>query len=288
MDETMRQAQKKTVTTLGHEARSLVLSLAAMCMVLTLLLTSASLGPLTFVTGAPEGTSQHWDDTHRYLGNCTQKPVHEYFSVNDTAQYIDIVINFKTNMTFPGAILEVKGPDSYDVISENVDELDFHTNVTLLNKRGLWSVVLSMNYCTFQSPVEFQVHLKVHNRHLGTLTTDNKSKVDKGETLHILLNDFQLAQGEQVHLDLGDGRIANLGNKTTYDITYNDPGTYTIKAQVLSSDGTATGWRTGPHITVQDAAAGSSGPMTLSYTGVAIALVLIGMLALVVFLTTRP
>jgi hypothetical protein len=282
----MRTLGRLTAAT-GHSSdRPSAALLAVLCFVMTIF--SMNIDPFapTIVQGDPT-TSTYWDDTHIYLGNCTQKPVHEYFSVNDTAQYIDIVINFKTNMTFPGAILEVKGPDSYDVVSENVDALDFHTKVTILNKRGLWSAVLSMNYCTFQSPVEFQVHLKVHNRHLGTVSTVTKGKVVEGETLYVRLIDFRVVQGEQARLDLGDGRITNIGDASTYEISYNDPGTYTVRAQVLSSDGTSTGWREGPEVTVEKVAADSSGPMTFSSTGATIALVLLGMLALVVFLSSR-
>ncbi len=288
LEGTMRKVGRLTAKAPPSERRYLVLSLAALCMVLTLLSTNVGLGTTTMVQGDPGTTNLHWNDAHRYLGNCTQKPIHEYFFINDTALFIDIAINFSTNSTFPGAILEVRGPDSYDVFSEDISVLTYHTKVTDLSKRGIWSVALSMNYCTFQSPVEFDLNLIVHNRHLGTVATGDKVKVLTGEPLHIHLIDFQLAQGEQLRLDLGDGRTANLGNQTVYDISYDDPGAYTIKAQVQSDDGTATGWKVGPQIMVGTSTAGTSGPMAFSGTGAAIALVLIGMLGAVVFLTSRP
>jgi len=284
----MRAVRKLTAEALSFTERYPLMSLVALCMVLTLLLTSTGLGPTTMVQGDPGTSNLHWDDAHRYLGNCTQKPVHEYFFVNDTALFIEIAINFSTNSTFPGAILEVKGPDSYDVIAEDVDVLTYNTKVTNLNKRGTWSVVLSMNYCTFQSPVEFELQLTVHHRHLGTISTGEKVKVMTGENMRINLIDFQLAQGEQLKLDLGDGRTANLGNQSNYDLSYNNPGTYTIKVQVISEDGTATGWRASKPITVGATTSGNSGPMAFSGTGAAIAFVLIGMLGAVVVLTSRP
>jgi len=266
----------------GHST----LALIALCGVASLLvLTLLPIGALD-VVGDWATHGLRWEDRHIFVGNCTQHPVHDYFFVNETALAIDISVDFTTNTTFPGASLTIFGPDGFVVFSKDLDQMHYHSNITDITKRGRWKMALSVNYCSFEHPFEYTVHVTVENRYIAPPTTDG-TEVKAGDTVFVLVEGLNLSQGEQCRLDLGDGTVTPWFDQGAYPKAYSRPGTYSVRAMVRSPDGTTTGWSGALNLRIVEKGTGASQREDLSTNGMAVAVALICLLALVAYLTSK-
>jgi len=241
----------------------------------------ASLGPWA-LTGA-SSTQNMWDDMHHYIGNCTQKPVHQLFYVNDTAMSINININYSTNGTFPGANLVIYGPDGFVKFAQNIDVLAYRTNITNITDHGLWKLSMSVSFCSFTSPIAYDMDMSVRNHIVGPPVISTKD-VMVGKKVRMDVSGLGLGTAEMCRLDLGNGQITSWFSAQSYEGNYSKPGTYMVKAQVKGADGTTTGWSEPTTIKVE-----SGGPngVGASLYGSAIAFVLIVLLAIVAYLMPR-
>jgi hypothetical protein len=224
-----------------------------------------------------------WDETHHFVGNCTQKPVHQLFYVNDTAMSINIIINFSTNGTFPGASLILYGPDSFVKFAQNIDVLAYRTNITNITDRGLWKLSMSVSFCSFTNPIAYDMHMSVRNHFLGPPSIKDKD-VYVGEKVTIDVSGLGLRTGEMCRLDLGNGQVTPWFSASSYEGNFSKPDDYMVKAQVKGTDGTTSGWS--QPLTVKVGSGGSKGVGT-STGGSVIAFVLVVLLAVVAYVMSR-
>jgi len=211
------------------------------CLIASFFLASMPMDGPAGVAGDPATQGLRWDDQHRFVGNCTQYPQHDYFYVNASALWVDVLVNFTTNGTFPGANLVIYGPDGFVLFAEPIYYMDYHTNLTNATKRGRWRMALGINSCSFEHPVKFVVSIEVANRLLAAPTTD-AAKVTAGESIRIDGSGLGLTQGERCRFDRGDGSISPWSTNASITTTYSKAGTYKVRAMVNTSDGRATGW----------------------------------------------
>jgi hypothetical protein len=216
-------------------------AILAACLIASFFLASMPMDGPAVVAGGPATQALFWNDQHRFVGNCTQYPEHDYFFVNASALWVDVLMNFTTNGTFPGANLVMYGPDGFVLFAEPINYMGYHTNLTDMTKRGRWRMALSINSCSFEHPVKYVVNIEVANRLLAAPTTD-VAKVTAGETVRINGNALGLTLGERCRFDLGDGSISLWSTNASITTTYSKAGTYKVRAMVNTSGGRATDW----------------------------------------------
>ena len=211
------------------------------CLIASFLLASVpNDGPAGVADGQPS-QGLRWEDQHRFLGNCTQYPEHDYFYVNATALWVDIVVNFTTNGTFPGANIVIYGPDGFVLIAEDIYHMGYHTNMTNATKRGRWRMALSINSCSYEHPVKYIVTIEVANRLLA-IPTLYATKVTTGEAVRINGSALGLTAGERCRFDLGDGSISPWSTNASITWSFPKASIYKVRVMVNTTDGRATGW----------------------------------------------
>jgi len=198
--------------------------------------------------GHPDGS--RWVETHGWKGNCTQKPVHQYFLVNNTALYMDFVIDFNGTSSFPGASLVVYGPDSFVLFSESIDVLHYEHRIGEITKRGRWKASLSVNYCSFDHPFEYRSRVNVTNRAL-TLPIPDDGRTEVGEDVVVSVAGLALSAPEKCRVDWGDGSDTGWSAQTQFTKAYDRPGTYKVRTMVQAEDGSMTGWSDTLVVTVE-------------------------------------
>lgn len=174
--------------------------------------------PLVSVTEVEAGPGEEvmWDDHYEFHGNCSSRPTKSFFYVNATALNLSLVVKFHTTGPMPGADLVLYGPDSYVVETEHIaDKLYFFEMKALEpEKRGRWSLSLTMVACGVDEAVDFTIWLNISNRLLGRPVTD-RTEVVAGESVMISMEEAQLAEGESFMVEVGDGSSSGWVTKGT-------------------------------------------------------------------------
>lgn len=242
-----------------------------MLVLLALIAVCSLLGPCCGPTGVEGGQGDIlWTDSYTFKGNCSQRPVHSYFHVNSTAHLVELDVTYQAIGGFPGSDMTIYGPDSFVVDSVFVTNMSHSMELMDLTKRGRWSVKVGVSFCGPEQSVEFVLRISVMNRHLAVPVVE-KDRSDLDEPVPVSMKDFGMRPGESYRLDLGNGEVTDWMVSDTA-VSYEEPGTYEIKAMVQVADGEVTGWSEPVIVEVRESGQANKG---FSPEGMAIAVILV-------------
>ena len=243
---------------------------------------------------AGPGQDVFWDDYYEVHGNCSSRPTRSYFYVNSTALNLTLVVQFHASGPIPRADLAFFGPDSYVVDSRHITNKTYSMEMETFEgeRRGHWSMSLTMAACGVTEAVAYTIWLNVTNRLLGRPVL-NSTDVAVGDSLRVAMGESHLAEGESFMIELGDGWSSGWmtqgksGNSTTV-VTFDKAGTCQVTGRIRTADGRTTG-STEPVTVVVHPDEGGEGksPIGMSAIGIMIAFILVVVLLLVAFVVGR-